>query len=242
VVQQARRDLDGAIASLLASNQSNIPSREQLLAARQRLASLGADPNKNLPAGLRRLFYGEVSQWLAPHEVQAMATASSRPHMPPEELQRAVLASARTALPSLQLALTAAWDAHLKAPDDAALLADCDQYLKEAGGVIDLVFHDAMNAYFTAERANRAVLAGPALINWAARREGKRTLQEKKREMRKLAADLQEVSRLRLLRLEALCKSLALPDAQPGGDITEVRNQMAQVRALIASCVYVRSM
>ncbi|MBC7435300.1 MAG: hypothetical protein H7332_04435 [Bdellovibrionales bacterium] len=241
-VQGARRQLEGAMALVLATHGSDLPARDTLAEARQRFAKLGADPNKDMPAGIRSLIYGQASTWLAPHEVQAVAAASTRPHMQAAELDRVELASAKTSLPSLRQTLSTAWDAHLIAPDDPVLELRLGACLKETSCAMTLVFHDAIKTYFATQKAGRAAPTEFLLSSWELRREYKISINGMKRAMWGVAADLQSLAGLRLKRLEAHCKRLEMDAARPAMQIDEARSQLSEVRALIATCVYVRAM
>lgn len=238
-VQSARRELDGAMAALLATKDGDIPSRNKLVVARQRLASLGADPNKNFPVGLRGLIYGEVSRWLAPHELQALAAASDVPHMLQEDLERPQLVSAKTSLKSVKDALVAAFNARQGAPGNPEAEARYQQCLKHAYVAMELVFNDAMKAVGVAERDCKAVQADLSPQGLVQRQEFRRVLTEKKAMLSGVAEDLKEVANLRLGSLTAFCKGIKPRDGRPSARFDEASEQLAQVKALRAACVYV---
>jgi hypothetical protein len=241
-VQTARRELGGVMAALLAAGDGDVPSRAELEAAHHRLARLMADANKDMPAGLRGLIYGEVSRWLAPHEVQALAAASRVPHMPLEELDRIQRVSAKTSLESLKDALRAAYEAHCCANDDADLAAHYGECLKHTCCAMELVFHDAMNEWHAAERASKTMQSDLSPGSWERRVQFARRRAQKKKALLNVAEDLQTVTGLRMTRLEAFCESVQPRDGLPSPRFDEARAQLALVKSLMAVCVYTRSM
>jgi len=241
-VQTARRELGAVMAALLAAGDGDVHSRAALQAAHQRLARLMADPNKDMPAGLRGLIYGEVSRWLAPHEVRALAAASSVPHRPLEEFERAQRVSAITSLQSLKDALRAAYDAHCGANDDAELAAHYGECLKHTCCAMELVFHDANDQWHAAERASKTMQSDLSPGSWERRVQFARKRAQKKKALLNVAEDLQTVTGLRMTRLEAFCKSEQPRDGLPSLRFDEARAQLALVKSLMAVCVYTRSM
>lgn len=241
-VQAARRSLAETVDRLLGSDACDGATRGQLMSARGRLASLALDPNKDARPGLRSLIYGHASQWLAPHDVQALAAASVVPQMPLEEFQRSQLASARVSLQSLKDALEAACDALVDAPSDAVLKSRYEDCLKQAYTAMELNFHDAMKGYQTANAAFQAATRGAAPASYAQRMPLARAVSVKKEGLLAVAADLQAVAGLRLSGLKAFCDSIRPPAGQQSARHDEACEQLAQVRTLLASCVYARSL
>ncbi|CAN5703493.1 hypothetical protein BH11PSE7_BH11PSE7_19480 [soil metagenome] len=243
VVQQARRDLRRAIKTLLEVDGLEFVSRAALNAVCERLARFEADPNKDKPGGLRGLMYGQVSQWLAPHELNALAAASRAPGLPGLTLERAELVSAKSSQKSLKLALDVAHRAHLVAPDNAALKTRYLYRLKQAYCAAELVFHDAREAFLKADQANKeAYTLALAVINpdtEARWRDCQRARMEKKTALMQVAADLKIYASLRLAGLEPYCDSLPPGDESVAAQRQEALVQSASVKALINACAHV---
>jgi hypothetical protein len=241
-VQQARRDIDRAIATLLEVRDCEIPARDKLIAARERLIRLGADPNKNMPRGLRHLIYGEVSKWLEPHEVQAMTGASKLPNMPRNVSDRAELVCAKISVNSLKLALEVAHRAHLLAPDNATLKARYLQRLKEAYCAMELVLNDANTAYHIADQANIDAHVSRTPENLEFRKQSQIFRKAKKEAFIRAAADLQHVASLRKSGLLPFCESLHdAADTDPV-QLELAIDQLQQLDQLLAVCDSVRLM
>ncbi|RYX92634.1 MAG: hypothetical protein EOO28_21460 [Comamonadaceae bacterium] len=241
-VQAARRSLAEAVDRLLGSDACDAASRGLLRSARGRLASLALDPNNDARPGLRSLIYGHASQWLTPHDVQALAAASVVPQMPMEDFHRSQLASARLSLQSLKDALEAACDAHVDAPSDAVLKSRYEDCLKQAYTAMELNFHDAMKGYQTANAAFQAATKGAVPVSYAQRMPLARAVSIKKDVLLAAAADLQTVAGLRLSGLKAFCDSIRPPAGQQSARHDEACEQLAQTRTLLASCVYAGSL
>ena len=239
-VQQARRDIDGAIAAFLAAKDCDVPFRGKLLAARDRLARLGADFNKDRPMGVRSVIYGEVSRWLAPHDVQAMSAASKVPDMSHNAYERAEIVCAQTSLSSLKLALDVAHRAHLASPGNVRLATRYQHRLKETYIAMELMFNDANKAYGIAEQAGIEVLFSVPPADLEHRTQCQRVYKEKKENLLKIAADFRKVASQRKSVLQRLCEGCQ-PGDEPGPAQLELAlDQLGQVNTLLALCEHLR--
>jgi hypothetical protein len=239
-VQQTRRDLRKAIKTLLEVDGLEFASRAALSAACERLARFETDPNKDKPGGLRGLMYSQVSQWLAPHELNALAVASKTPDLSALTVERAELVSARSSQRSLRLALDVAQKAHMSAPDNAALKTRYLHRLKQAYCAAELVFDDAREAFQKADQANKeaytlacAVISPESEAHW---RDCQRVRMEKKNALVNVAADLKSYASLRLEVLEPYCDSLPLGDERVAAQRKEALVESAYVNALMNEC------
>ncbi|MBC7435299.1 MAG: hypothetical protein H7332_04430 [Bdellovibrionales bacterium] len=239
-MQQTRRDLRTAIKALLDVEGLQFASSAALSAACERLTRFETDPNKDKLRGLRGLMYTQVSQWLAPHELEALAAASTTPGLRPETYERAESISARASLTSLRLALDVAQKAHLAAPQDAVLKTRYQHRLKQAFCAAELVFDGARQAFQQADQASReahqsalALFTPESKTNWQIS-QYVRTL--KKDALVQVAADLKKYASLRKLRLEPYCDSLPLGDETMAERRHDAFVQLAYVNAVADAC------
>lgn len=242
-VQETRRDLRKAIKTLLDVDGLEFASRAALSAACERLARFETDLNKDKPGGLRGLMYGQVSQWLTPHELNAMAAASKTPDLSALTVERAELVSAKSSLSLLKQALDVVHKAHLAEPDDAALKKRYLHRLKQVYCAAELVFHDARQAFHKADLAHKeaftlafAVKSPETEVHW---HDCQRVRMEKKKALIQVAAELKRYTGLRLAVLEPYCDSLPLGDETVAAQRKEALIESAIVNALMNACEHV---
>jgi hypothetical protein len=84
-VQQARRDLQQAVAALLALEDLELSRRDELLAAGQGIARFTANPLARLPVVV---IHTAVARWLAPDDADVMRVAFNDPALPAHERLR----------------------------------------------------------------------------------------------------------------------------------------------------------
>jgi hypothetical protein len=243
-VQQARQDLQQALAALLALEGAELSRRDELVAAGQGLARFTGNPLARLPVVV---IHTAVARWLAPDDADVMRVAFNDPELPAHERlrieHRVAVTSARQSLATLKMLLEGAHDAHVAAPSNPALKATYQKWLHKTYVAMELVFDEAMKERSVADAAVQT--ARSLQRGFAHEQRCNVSRARKQQALMVVATDLKTVARLRLNGLKALCLDLQTAcDNRPGDRqrverLATVQEELRKTATLLAACAYV---